>query len=571
MQLKLAKKKEINEDVLRMIIQYGLGFASRVKNLENKEIEDWKEDKLYEKGAKVLYNNYLWVAKVTNQSSAWNESYWEKVGDDLELIDLDTIKTMLGLTTDELQTLSSIILDSQVRLDKTYSSSKIYTDLQQCLNDSKKFTLDQFAKANKASYQVITNLSSATDKSIIYLMANGSNYDMYIVESDGTPTKIGDTTIDLSQFYTKTEIDNDFVKKTDADGKYATITTVDGKVDKTSILSTISSNPSDDKLLSEKAIKSELDKKIDKSNIVTTIDNTVTDEQIASARAVLNSKSAKRMNESINPENYEVGDWYAEGYDGILLSTSDGHPCSEWHIGYVVTGFKTSDGKGYKKIFAITMNGNCYVKVQKWDKWTEWQKLCTTSVYDELDKKVDKTSIVTSVDSASTNTQYPSAKAVYNLAGNENRRGYVFNNPTYRGNKWNRVFRVNSLLSCDSGFLTVTVYSNGLCQIATFLMSKNFNRLNIKQINCGGYNGDKGQSRPIKVRIVSAETSGYSFLEIYVSGTTNTNVVATYMPLSCNSVVVLNEEGSIPSGMFACEMTATHDTYDSATYTSVLK
>ena len=151
--LKLAKKKEINEDVLRMIIQYGLGFASRVKNLENKEIEDWKEDKLYEKGAKVLYNNYLWVAKVTNQSSAWNESYWEKIGDDLELIDLDTIKTMLGLTTDELQTLSSIILDSQVRLDKTYSSSKIYTDLQQCLNDSKTFTLQEFAKAsNKSVY-----------------------------------------------------------------------------------------------------------------------------------------------------------------------------------------------------------------------------------------------------------------------------------------------------------------------------------------------------------------------------------------------------------------------------------
>ena len=133
------------------------------------------------------------------------------------------------------------------------------------------------------------------------------------------------------------------------------------------------------------------------------------------------------------------------------------------------------------------------------------------------------------------------------------------------------MFRVNSSLSCDSGFLTVTAYSNGLCQIATFLMSKNFNRLNIKQINCGGYNGDKGQTRPIKVRIISSETSVYSFLEIYVSGTASTNVVATYMPLHCDSVVVLNEEGSIPNGMFACEMTATHDTYDSATYTSVLK
>ena len=181
------------------------------------------------------------------------------------------------------------------------------------------------------------------------------------------------------------------------------------------------------------------------------------------------------------------------------------------------------------------------------------------------------TNSVTTIDSTSTNSQVPTAKSVYNLAGNENRRGYVYNNPTYRGNKWNRVFRVNSLLSCDSGFLTVTAYSNGLCQIATFLMSKNFNRLNIKQINCGGYNGDKGQSRPIKVRIVSAETIGYSFLEIYVSGTSNTNVVATYMPLSCNSVVVLNEEGSIPNGLFACEMTATHDTYENATYTSVLK
>ena len=139
--LKLAKKKEINEDVLRMIIQYGLGFASRVKNLENKEIEDWKEDKLYEKGAKVLYNNYLWVAKVTNQSSTWNENYWEKIGDNLELIDLDTIKTMLGLTTDELQTLSSIILDSQIRLDKTHSSSKIFSDMQDILHSYQAFEM----------------------------------------------------------------------------------------------------------------------------------------------------------------------------------------------------------------------------------------------------------------------------------------------------------------------------------------------------------------------------------------------------------------------------------------------
>ena len=564
----IKTEKILSMSNIKRIIMLGISLKDSISALENKCIEDYDATKTYVKNSLVIYNGYIYKTK-TVTTGDFDENKFEKIGDDLDLLTLDDIKALINLSDEEIASLQSLI-STEIRLDRCFSSSDAYNRILNAENECKKFTLEQLAKKAGVVYKVVADTTGVDSTEFLYLISNGSNgYNIYAY-IDGSAVKISDTNINLDNYAKLSDLNNYYDKAT-SDGKYATITTVDGKVDKTSILSTLSSTPSDDKLLSEKAIKSELDKKIDKSNIVTTIDNTVTDEQIASARAVLNSKSAKRMNESINPENYEVGDWYAEGYDGILLSTSDGHPCSEWHIGYVVTGFKTSDGKGYKKIFAITMNGNCYVKVQKWDKWTEWQKLCTTSVYDELDKKVDKTSIVTSVDSASTDAQVPSAKSVYNLAGNENRRGYVYNNPTYRGNKWNRVFRVNSLLSCDSGFLTVTVYSNGLCQIATFLMSKNFNRLNIKQINCGGYNGDKGQSRPIKVRIVSAETSGYSFLEIYVSGTSNTNVVTTYMPLSCNSVVVLNEEGSIPNGMFACEMTATHDTYDSATYTSVLK
>ena len=86
------------------------------------------------------------------------------------------------------------------------------------------------------------------------------------------------------------------------------------------------------------------------------------------------------MNESINPENYEVGAWFAEGNGSTFLSTSYGHPCSEWHIGYVVTGYKASDSTGYKIILAIAMSGNCYIKVQQWDKWTKWINIGTTSV-----------------------------------------------------------------------------------------------------------------------------------------------------------------------------------------------
>ena len=258
MKLNLAKKKELSAKNIQDIVRIGVNFGEKINQITEKCVEDYSEDTLYSPKMLCIYDNYIWECKYSTQG-AFDNTKWTKLTDELSLIDLDTIKSMIGLTSEEITTLQSILNDAEIRLDKTHSSSKIFSDMQDILSQSKAFTLQEFAKASKASYQVITNLSSATDKSIIYLMANGSNYDMYIVESDGTPTKIGDTTIDLSQFYTKTEIDNDFVKKTDADGKYATITTVDGKVDKTSILSTISSTPSDDKLLSEKAIKSELD------------------------------------------------------------------------------------------------------------------------------------------------------------------------------------------------------------------------------------------------------------------------------------------------------------------------
>ena len=136
---------------------------------------------------------------------------------------------------------------------------------------------------------------------------------------------------------------------------------------------------------------------VKKTDITTNIDNTVTDEQIASARAILRSKIAIRMDESVNPENYEVGAWFAEGHDSIPLSTSYGHPCSEWHIGYVVTGYVTNEGTGYKIILAIAMSGNCYIKVQGWNTWTKWQKVCSTSVADVPLTKVTSTVIASNV------------------------------------------------------------------------------------------------------------------------------------------------------------------------------
>ena len=164
------------------------------------------------------------------------------------------ILSKLGLSTNDIETMNKILDDAVVTTTKTFSSSKIYTEIQKCLQDSKDFTLREIANKLGASYKIVTDVVDMTSKDHLYLMNNGGVYDIYIVDDANAPVKIGDTNVDLNGYYSKTEVDNDFLKKADADGKYATITTVDGKVDK--------------------------------DKIATVLDDSVTNEQVASAKVI---------------------------------------------------------------------------------------------------------------------------------------------------------------------------------------------------------------------------------------------------------------------------------------------
>ena len=59
------------------------------------------------------------------------------------------------------EAMADLILDTEVRIDKTYSSSKIYSDIQQCLEDSKTYTLQQLEKVK------IDDTLTTTDKTIV--------------------------------------------------------------------------------------------------------------------------------------------------------------------------------------------------------------------------------------------------------------------------------------------------------------------------------------------------------------------------------------------------------------------
>ena len=273
MELKRAIKKIPSEQNLKLLSSLIISLANKVDSTSEKCINPFTPNTAYAKGSYVTHDNYIYESKLACNDADWVESHWVRLSDTIDEIDVDTLKGYLGLTSEQIETLSKIILDSEIRLDKTWSSSRVYSSIQDAIDTSKAFTLAELGKASGASYRVVSSTGEMTDQKYIYLMSDGSgSYNMYIVEDDGTATQIGNTTLKLSDYYTKTEIDSDFLKKTDADGKYATITTVDGHKNDTvahltqeerdkmlttdDIATSISNAPSDEKVVSEKAVDS---------------------------------------------------------------------------------------------------------------------------------------------------------------------------------------------------------------------------------------------------------------------------------------------------------------------------
>ena len=256
--LNLSKMKYMSEANLKKFASLIISLSSQVTDVENKCIKPYVGGELYPRDSYVSYNGYIYQATATNQDSAFDETHWDKLSDDFNELTVADIEAMLGLSSEQLETMANLIADTEVRLDKTYSSSKIYQDIQQCLNDSKTFTLLELGKFSGASYKVVASTSEMTSESIIYLLASGNTYDMYIVEEDGTTTKIGDMDVNLDDYFTKAEIEADYLKKVDADGKYATITTVDGKVDKDKIATVLNDSVTNEQVASAKVVYDEL-------------------------------------------------------------------------------------------------------------------------------------------------------------------------------------------------------------------------------------------------------------------------------------------------------------------------
>ena len=272
MELKRAIKKLPSEQNLRLLSSLIISLANKVDSTSEKCINPFTPNTAYAKGSYVTHDNYIYESKIACNDADWVESHWVRLSDTIEELSVDTVKSWLNLSSEELANLQSLIDDTAITTTKTNSSSKIYMDIQAAIAECKNDTLKQIAKKVSGSYKIASSTSEVTSADFIYLINNGVNYDLYVLV-DSVPTRVGDTSVNFDNYYTKTEVDSDFLKKTDATSTYATITTVDGKVDKTDIATTINSSSTNEKVAGAKAVYKELSKKVDAVSItVTTMD-----------------------------------------------------------------------------------------------------------------------------------------------------------------------------------------------------------------------------------------------------------------------------------------------------------
>ena len=164
MELKRATKKLLSDSNLRLLSNLIISLSNTTTSVQERCVEPYEDGKVYQAGVSlVLKNSELYFCKVTNQDATWNPLHWELIGKDITEIDLDTVKSWIGLTSEQIETLSKIILDSEVRLDKTWSSSKVYSSVQDAIDTSKAYTLAELGKASGASYRVVSSTGDMTE------------------------------------------------------------------------------------------------------------------------------------------------------------------------------------------------------------------------------------------------------------------------------------------------------------------------------------------------------------------------------------------------------------------------
>ena len=179
-------------------------------------------------------------------------------------ISKEGLEYLCGLINKIVSSPKDLLDDINLATNTTFSSVRIdslIADTLQQANTHAEALCNALIKLTCEKTTTQPTLSNS-EKNVIYLYSSDGNapFHQYLKISDTELIDMGSTSISLNDYLTITDAVATYCKKTDFDALKTEVDKVkNDKVDKTSILSAISNTPSDDNLLSEKAIKSELD------------------------------------------------------------------------------------------------------------------------------------------------------------------------------------------------------------------------------------------------------------------------------------------------------------------------
>ena len=210
------------------------------------------------------------LTELVNSTYDWQEYTDSEISDILEISDEQALE------------LSKIINDNVKANNKLWSSNKIDSELQNMIIEANKYSDELIGQISSISLEYVTVLPDTDIKSnVIYILQGTPNTLNVYNNSTSAFVTVGDLNIDLTNYYTKSEVDAELAKKANAD-----------EVLKPDAIVSDLTTTSGSTVLSTAGLQTELDKKanddkvVKKTDITTTIGSTSTDSQVPGAKAI---------------------------------------------------------------------------------------------------------------------------------------------------------------------------------------------------------------------------------------------------------------------------------------------
>ena len=294
---------------------------------------------------------------------------------DLVPYDSTEISEILEISDEEAMELTKIISDNIISTNKIWSSNKTNTEIQNAIIEANKYADELIGQISSISLEYVTALPTSDIKSnVIYILQGTPNTLNVYNTSTSAFVTVGDLDLDLSQYYTKSDVDTLLADKADDN-------TVVHQDDVVTDMTTTSGTT----VLSTSGLKTELDKKanddevVKTTDIATSIDSTSTDTQVPSAKATWDSLYKICDTQVLVDANNPTSKICMADLTTLNTPAKEGVTSAESSLIISIEGRDYWNGQ----ISIAMAEPEVYVRsVRDAGTWTKWRRLCTTSVAD---------------------------------------------------------------------------------------------------------------------------------------------------------------------------------------------